>query len=216
MHDYAIFVQARLGSKRFPKKVLQNLAGKRVLDHVINACHETGLETFLLVPYSDESVFKESFDVKVHAGPENDVLSRFVSCARSNGVSNVVRITSDCPCLPGSHISAVVDEHRKLGGFVTNVSYSPDSYESLTHVPDGFDVEIFTYDLLEEADRSSTEPKDREHVTSWMRKQKSINIVDFALSVEGKFSLDTTEDLDRLEKSYELLRSLKTQRRAPL
>lgn len=210
MIEYAIFVQARLGSTRFPCKVLQTLAGKRVLDHVIDACQGTGLSTFLLVPTSDEETFKCSFDVKVHGGSEQDVLSRFVSCARTNDVSNIVRITSDCPCLPSSHITEIVEYHKKVGGFVTNVAYE-DSYQSLTSIPDGFDIEVFTRDLLEETDRATSSLKDREHVTAWMRREKKVNIPKVCLSIMGKFSLDSQEDLERLERNFDLLRQTKTQ-----
>ena len=62
MLDYAIFVQARLGSTRFPKKILQKLAGKRVLDHVLDSCKETGHEVFLLTPDSEKDFFSKSFN----------------------------------------------------------------------------------------------------------------------------------------------------------
>ena len=210
MIDYAIFVQARLGSSRFPKKVLQTFQGKRVLDHVLESCRETGIKTFLLVPSSDEETFKSNFDVEVHVGSENDVLSRYTSCAQKHEVKNIVRITSDCPCLPASHIDAVVKEHRKLGGFVTNVSYEPGSYRSLTSTPDGFDVEVFDMEILLKANKEADDPKDREHVTSWMRRNCETKILNLALAIEGKFSLDNFEDLEKLERLFPILRATKT------
>ena len=209
MTDYAIFVQARLGSTRFPKKILHQIGGKRVLDHVLESCQETGIKTFLLVPYSEEDAFKSLFSIDVHGGSEKDVLSRFSSCARENDVKNIVRITSDCPCLPSSHITAVVEEHKRLGGFVTNVNYEAETYSSTTNTPDGFDVEVFSRQLLDEADQMATEERDREHVTPWMRR-KGAHIANFSLVVDGKFSIDTREDLDRVNGVLHLLRSLKT------
>lgn len=210
--EYAIFVQARLGSTRFPRKVLQQLAGKRVLDHVLDACSSTGLKTFLLVPEKDEIFFRDNFKVEVFGGSEDDVLSRFFSCAVKNGVENIVRITSDCPFLPGNHIAEMVREHRSSGGFVTNVSYSPDTYESKTSIPDGFDVEVFDFKALKSAHENADDKKDREHVTPWMRRNCLVYVPELCLSINGKFSIDTIDDLARLEPAFHILRSAKTKK----
>jgi len=211
MIDYAIFIQARLGSTRFPKKVLQQLAGKRVLDHVLEACQATGLKVFLLTPESEQKFFSDNFSVEVFGGSEQDVLSRFVNCAQQNDVRNIVRITSDCPCLPTTHIEAVIQEHKNnQDSFVSNVAYREGTYESLTNIPDGFDVEIFSRELLQLAGDNATDKKDREHVTSWMRKNSKTYTPSMYLFLEGKFSFDNENDLKRLESNFEILRSLKT------
>lgn len=209
--DYAIFIQARLGSTRFPKKVLQQLAGKRVLDHVIDTCKSTGIKTLLLTPGAEKDFFSKEFNIDVFGGSETDVLSRFVECSEKFNVENIIRITSDCPCLPASHIIAVVEEHKKNSdNFVSNVSYEEGTYKSLTNISDGFDVEVFSSKILKLANDSATDQKDREHVTSWMRRNCAVYTPPMHLYVEGKFSFDTEQDLGRLERNFEILRSLKT------
>lgn len=212
MHDYAIFVQARLGSTRFPKKITSQLAGKRVLDHVIDACLNTGIKTFLLCPEGDASFFNKEFgQVEIFSGSEHDVLRRFYDCAIAHHVKNVIRITSDCPCIPASHIVAVVEEHKKFPtAFVSNVAYEEGSYKSKTSIPDGFDVEVFDFATLKRAYESSSDPNEREHVTKWMRKNAEVHLANLALSIDGKFSIDTQEDLSRLESTFNLLKSLRT------
>lgn len=215
MYDYAIFVQARLGSTRFPQKVAQALAGKRVLDHVLDSCIETGLKTILLCPETDLAFFKKEFlQTEVFAGSEQDVLRRFYECAVYHGVRNVVRITSDCPCLPASHVLAVVEEHQKdPRSFVSNVSYDEGTYESKTLVPDGFDVEVFDFATLEKAHLEATDPADREHVTKWMRRNTNVRLPKLILAMDsGKFSLDMPSDLPRLESLMSILRSFTTVR----
>lgn len=209
MIDYAIFIQARLGSTRFPQKVLQQLAGKRVLDHVLESCSATGLPTFLLTPSTDSEFFSNNFSAEVFGGPEQDVLSRFIDCAKKFNIKNIVRITSDCPCLASTHINAMVDEHRShQDKFVTNVSYDAD-LNSLTFIPDGFDVEVFSSEMLEKAHSSTTDKLDREHVTRWMRKNCAVHIPNFAMIPSEKFSLDTQDDIVRIEKHFEILKNLK-------
>ena len=43
MSDFLIAVPARYGSSRLPGKILKNLCGKPVIEHVYNACKQTGL-----------------------------------------------------------------------------------------------------------------------------------------------------------------------------
>lgn len=209
MHEYAIFIQARLGSKRFPSKVLHHLANKRILDHVIDACVATKFKPFLLVPKKDEDAFRNAFNIHIHGGSENDVLNRFVACAEANNIKNIIRITSDCPCINSSLIEKMVDLHRSVGGFVTNVAYEKDSYKSLTMIPDGFDIEVFTRQMLDEADHAASEPYDREHVTTWMRRHYDLNIAKYALAISGKYSIDSESDLFRIERAFSVLKSLK-------
>lgn len=210
MYDYAIFVQARLGSKRFPNKVLHNLGGKRVLDHVLDACHATSIKTFLLVPESDQIEFKNRFNVDIYAGSESDVLARFAGCASANDIRNIIRITSDCPCIRAEQIKKLVEIHQSVGGFVTNVQYDVNSYESMTMTPDGFDIEIFTRELLDSAHKNVSDQKDKEHVTSWMRRNFDVQVPKLALALSGKYSIDTPEDLRRIELLFDLLQSTKT------
>lgn len=214
MHDYAIFVQARLGSTRLPRKVLRELRGKRVLDHVLESCLDTGIRTYLLVPRHEAEFFKDSFwYADVFGGSETDVLERFYECAIQNDVNNIVRITSDCVCLPSEHIAAVVAEHRNnRDKFVTNVSYDKNTYVSSTNIPDGFDVEVFNLEMLKNAHSTASKQQDREHVTSWMRQNYEIHVPNFALAVEGKFSIDTEEDIRNIERNFDIFRTLRTVR----
>ena len=210
MYEYGIFIQARLGSTRFPKKILAPLAGKRVLDHVLETCKETGFPVFLLTPANDENFFRENFNATVIGGEEHDVLTRFYDAATAHGVKNIVRITSDCPCLPASHISAVVDEHKSNPDkFVTNVMYDS-QLNSLTLIPDGYDVEVFSFEMLNAAWKNATDKLEREHVTRWMRNFCSVYVPSFVLVPNEKFSLDTVEDLERIKLNFQLLKSMKT------
>ena len=213
MYDYAIFIQARLGSTRFPRKVLYEMAGKKVLQHVIDACRDTGIQTFLLTPSSEVEEFRKNFDIEVFGGSEADVISRFHDCANKFNVKNIVRITSDCPCLTSEHIQIVVDEHRRNNQkFVSNVAYDDGSYQSLTPIPDGFDVEVFSFDILNETINKTSDPLDREHVTRWMRKNIPVHIPKLSLSLFGKFSLDKIEDVEKIEKILQILSFIKTAR----
>ena len=212
MLDYVIIIQARLSSTRFPEKILHPIAGKRVLSHIIDACKDTGIETVLAVPSSDletlDTLFPNVAKFATFTVEEDDVLGRIFSCAQDRRAKNIVRITSDCVCLTSSMIKAVIDEHREYPDkFVSNVRYDV-PYLATTNVPDGYDVEVFSFDILRQA-YLNAQGRDREHATAWMRVNCPVRIAELALVLQGKFSLDTKQDLERIERNFDLLKSAK-------
>ncbi len=52
MSDFLIAVPARYGSSRLPGKILKNLAGKPVIEHVYNACKKTELGEVIIATES--------------------------------------------------------------------------------------------------------------------------------------------------------------------
>ena len=78
--------------------------------------------------------------------------------------------------------------------------------------PDGTDVEVFSVELLKEADKSASCPdrfkaypeivkEDREHVTSWMRRNAQCGVYKRKQDrwSKTKLSVDTPEDLIKLQ-----------------
>lgn len=93
-----VVIQARTGSKRFPAKVLANLAGKSVIQHVVERCREFGERTIIIAPHYDVGVFTD-LGVRVFYGPEDDVLTRYFKAAKAYRFDPIVRITADCPLI---------------------------------------------------------------------------------------------------------------------
>ena len=216
MKEYAIAIQARTTSKRFPNKVLQMIGDKTVLEHVLSACresasyinrhtHRTGVAVyvFLLVPSSDILMNKEYHGVKIIGGSENDVLSRYVSILKKKELSGIVRITADCPLIQPSIITKIL----KLGekGEYDFISNAMPEYRTFL---DGLDCEYMSPKLLRWLDENA-KGKDREHVTSlavwsppkWAKIGHIFNNIDF-FSLDFKLSIDTPEDLERVRKIY--------------
>jgi len=96
-------IQARTGSTRLPGKVLLPLAGKTVLEHVVERTARAKLLDDVVVA---TTVKKEDLPIvkivsgmgfRVFTGSEKDVLDRYYQCARLLMADHIVRITSDCP-----------------------------------------------------------------------------------------------------------------------
>ncbi len=154
----AVIVQARLGSKRFPNKVLAQLAGKPVLQHVLERCKEIkGVDVVdCAIPRRDAKALEELIlewgsCVWVQAGDENDVLTRYLGAARFVDASVIMRITGDCPLIDPDVCGEVLAKFQEGGyDYVSNVY--PRTW------PKGLDCEVFSREVLEWADQSHHPP----------------------------------------------------------
>lgn len=192
-------IQARLGSRRLPRKVLADLHGKPLIDHVVErAWMIQGIDSVVLnIPHGDHALSLGRdcavFPVK---DQEEDVLGSYLTVAEAHGADVIVRLTGDCPLLAPDLIS------KALAAF--KINYGAELYLPLCmpycRVADGWDAEIFTMDLLREAAEQAG-PDEREHVTTWMRHDDFIRMAYYPESHDYtalKCSVDTVEDLERV------------------
>jgi len=198
-------IQARLGSTRFPQKVLADLHGKPVLRHVVERARAIpGVDRVVVAcPLSDYHAIEAvaGFGVGVFGakGDENDVLRRFALLVKGRmPVTHVLRVTGDCPLL-APDLAGLVLEQVTAHGFPYCASRADDAP---TGWPDGLDVEAFTADALLEADRDATDPADREHVTRWLRQRAAYYCPPPCPATwpTVKLSIDTPADLDAVRR----------------
>lgn len=161
------FIQARIGSTRLPGKVLLDLAGKPVLQRVLERVARARVDQVLLLTTelpedTPLAVAAKSWGVPVFRGSEQDVLDRFYQAAQAWQPQRIVRITADCPVMDPAVINAVLDAQQQTG-----VDYCSNCLEET--YPDGEDVEVFSRQALEQAWRAATLPSEREHVTPYIR-----------------------------------------------
>ena len=102
----AIFLAARSGSKRLPNKHFLKINKKlRMIDLCILRLKKVKLtkKIFLCTTKKKDddkfiSICKKH-KIKIFRGSENNVLKRFVDCAKKNSINHIVRITADCPII---------------------------------------------------------------------------------------------------------------------
>jgi glutamate-1-semialdehyde 2,1-aminomutase len=198
-------VQARLGSIRLPRKVLQVALGEPMIGHVITRVGRSHTidQIVLAIPdTSDNDPLAEwavAAGVDVYRGSEHDVLDRYYQAARGAGATAVVRVTGDCPLIDPGVIDEVV--HRFSTGEYDYVSNAdPATY------PDGLDTEVFSMAVLEQAWRHGTEPADREHVTPYLRRSAQFRRSNVANPVDlsaYRWTLDEPEDLTVLTAVFD-------------
>ena len=94
-----VIVQTRMGSTRLPGKVMMDLCGKPVIDHVIDRLKRSRLSDEIIIATTtlerDKVVVEQAKKngVKWFCGSEDDVLSRYYCAAKENDLDVVVRVT---------------------------------------------------------------------------------------------------------------------------
>lgn len=202
-------IQARHGSTRLPAKVLADIAGKPLLEHVIDRVrrcrHVQGvvLATTRLPEDDALQTLAVRLDVPVTRGDEEDVLARFALAAREHGASTIVRITADDPFKDPQVIDRVIEAFLESGADYASNALEP-SY------PEGLDVEVISLEALLRADREATRPFEREHVTPYVwERPETFSLVN--VRHEGpdlsrwRWTCDTAEDLAFARAVYDHL-----------
>ena len=192
-------IQARKGSTRFPNKIYAQLNGAPLLFHTINKVSLVSHISTTLVVTPEPLDLPEDTPIYIHH-KEDDVLGRYYCAALRYKPDYIVRITSDCPVLDPFLIEYVVYQavHNKAD-YCSNVLY-PLSF------PDGQDIEVMSFDLLEFLNNTVKSKRGREHVTIdfrekkiWHQSFKTISIRNAKDLSDIKMSIDTPDDLARLE-----------------
>lgn len=193
-------VQARMGSRRLPGKVLATLAGRPVLEWLLEGLeHATALDAVVVATSDDASddavaAFCARAGVLCHRGPLDDVVARLLGAAQENGLDAIVRVNGDSPLLDQRLVDRGVELFRASGAdLVTNVR--PRTF------PPGQSVEVMRTDALARAHGGDTSPEEREHVTGPLY-GVGFQVVRFETDpprTSPGLTLDTPEDRSYLE-----------------
>jgi len=145
--DTAIIVQARLGSKRLPGKVIKKINGKTILEYIIKRLKKTKLSKNIIIATTkreeDQKIIKVSKKTNCHSfrGSTNNVLNRYYKAAQYYKVKNIVRVCSDSPLIDPKIIN-------KVYFFYLKNNYDYVSNKIFPSYPTGMGVEIFNFRSL--------------------------------------------------------------------
>ncbi len=208
-----VIVQARMGSSRLPGKMMQNLAGKPLLWHILQRARGIRPDLPVVLATTDHprdrvlAAVAADCGVQAVCGSEENVLSRFLRTLDFHPARWVVRICGDSPLFDPSFLERCLSCAEESGADV--VKFEGDS-PSLFQ---GGEV-VSAWALRFSRERAGDDPMAREHVTAWaMRNAESFPgelKVAYVPPVDGmmtpvKLSIDTAEDLARLRVLYESL-----------
>jgi len=197
-------VQARMGSSRLPGKTLMKLTDElSTLDFVINQISSsTKIDKIIVATTSlkEDDIIENTckkLQIEFYRGNSLDVLDRYYNCAKQFHFDHIVRITADCPLIDPEIIDETITKYTAEG-----FDYVSNTLERT--FPIGTDVEIFSFSVLEKTWQNAKLPSEREHVTPFIRNNKSNiklgNLKNSKNLSHIRITLDHTEDLELIKK----------------
>lgn len=196
-----VVVQARLASKRLPKKILAKLGNSTVLEQIVRRCKAARTIEAVVVacPIGDDQEIFETTGIMPIPGSETDLIGRLTSAAiiAEPKVTHFVRITADNPLVCPRMI-----EHLSWNA-MNSTAKVVTNWKKRTF-PDGLDVDVWDIDWL-----TKQEVKDREYFAQEliMSGNPTVMSVENPTDLSKKFRLtvDYAEDLDMVRKVYEAM-----------
>ena len=162
-----IVIQARMGSTRFPGKVLEKLCGATMLEQLVDRLTGiTGIDK-TIVATSDRSLddaiasLCADHDIACFRGSEQDVLGRYRDAAEVYSLDVILRACADAPLTDPPGIMKLL---QVFGSRETQFVHNrhPDGW------PLGTSADLMARSALELAATDATLPQQREHVVPYL------------------------------------------------
>lgn len=203
-------LQARVGSRRLPRKILFKVFNKTLLEHQLARLKKLKVDELIVATTKkkeDNQICKicRNNGVKFFRGESNNVLKRFYDCAKKNKPDSIIRITADCPIIDTKYIEILVNNFKKRKiDYMNNVDTN--------YLPDGFHSEIFKFSSLKKSYKLAKSNFDRQHVTPFMWSNPNLFSIFQLIGKRPKYhtkrirlTLDYLEDYLLIKKIFENL-----------
>jgi len=206
MTKFDAVIQARLGSRRLPNKVLTPVSGRVLLGRVIDRIKLVkGIDRIVVVTTLEKSddiivEFCKKEGVLCFRGDTNDVLDRYISACKEFDIKRIVRVCSDNPFIDIEQLDLLIEEFEdttEYSSFYTNHD------EPIILKPSGLFAELCEFSALCKSADYAARKKDfriNEHVTYHMHTNPLVyeikkKILPKYVDPEVRFTIDYYEDI---------------------
>ena len=211
---FHIYIQARVNSTRFPKKILKKIDGKTIFEILVKRLELVSNSEIFLITGShllNNELINEAkkMNISYFSGDENNILNRFYNASQKFSTQNIIRITGDCPLIDFELVNEAtkIFSQQKIDLLL---NYIPRTY------PHGFDFEIFTTNALESSRNTVYNKYDDENLflSTFMNPVhqmiKSKNLVHYKMknNIDNsniRLTLDHLDDLKLISSIYQKL-----------
>lgn len=192
-------IQARMSSKRFPGKVLQEVLNKPLLWYLVERLKLSSKISRIIIATTTNKVdskildFAQENSIECFRGDEIDVLSRYYYAAIKFSPDYIIRITADCPLVDPQHCDLLISRMVK-----DNLDYACLGQT----FAEGSDIAVFTFKALKESHRFATAQPEREHVTLYINqndKHKRLILENSRDDSQYRYTIDERIDLQVVE-----------------
>ncbi|MFQ5648573.1 MAG: cytidylyltransferase domain-containing protein [bacterium] len=209
LQEFVVIIQARMGSKRLPGKTFHMLKGKPTIEHLIDSivqCVDRSRIVVATSVCSKDDVISDyclNNDIAVFRGELGNVASRFYEIVKTLNPHYFVRLNADSPLFDYRVLALALETFQNAECDLVSTSCEKS-------FPSGLHVEIVKAETFLNAYQKFSTPDHFEHVTLYFYENKdSARILSLRAQIQNpgryKFSLDTVEDRERLEKFFHSL-----------
>lgn len=201
-------IEGRMTSTRLPGKIMLPLAGRPVMQHMIErhrrSKHTDEVVVATTTNAADDPVVAlcEKLRCPYFRGSEDDVLGRVVGAGIQYKADILVQGMADSPLVDWRIIDRLIEMLEEGQFDVASNEFEKDKY------PDGFDMRIYSFDVLKKLEEEHKEGEYREHAGYQVRNDP-LHYKRVLLFAEGdmrwpelRLTLDTAEDYKLISAVY--------------
>lgn len=201
MKKIVAIIQARMGSTRLPGKTMAIINHKPMIDILLSRVCNSKLVHEIVVATTTNNIddalnehLSLNKNISVFRGSEDDLLDRYYKCSVKHKADVIVRITADDPLKDAE----IIDEAIKLFEEKQPLDYCSNCLEA--SYPEGLDVEVFSFNALEQSYKNAKLPSEREHLTPYITNNPhTFKLYNFKYKddlAHWRWTVDKPEDLE--------------------
>ena len=200
----SIIIQARMGSRRFPKKTIAKLGSFMVLEWIfkrLKSCKKVKHIILATTTKSEDDILCKIADknqILCFRGSEKDVLGRYIDAANFFSIDKIIRVCADRPFVDPKLIDDLAmnfDINRN------HLIYNHRSDKN-NFWPIGFGGEIVTLNTLKKIYSYNLNDEFKEHVTLFLYDNPDYEVKcmhnNYNITIKERFDLDTLSDYKKL------------------
>ncbi len=204
-------IQARMGSTRFPGKIMKELNGKPILQHIVDFLKYSKMIDKVVIATTDleedniVNSFAKKLEIDCFRGSSENVLERFYKCAKKFNANLILRLTADNPLINPKIIDDLINLCKHYNcDYVSNCLHPTYPYGYST-------CEVFTFSTLTKLYETQKDPKSLEHVTYFITKNPNLFTIREISAPQNlsrpnwKLSVDTPNDYFKMQKIFSSL-----------
>jgi spore coat polysaccharide biosynthesis protein SpsF len=212
-----IIIQARVGSTRMPGKVLLPFSKEKnilqiIIEKLKKSIHHLPIVVATSTSSGDDKIesLAKSENVNCFRGDEDDVLNRFISCAKENSFDKVVRVCADNPFLDVELMDELISKSAEIDFDYYSFLVADNLPAIKTHW--GIFTEMVALESLEKVNSLTNEKLYHEHVTNFIYGNPLIFKVYWEKAPSNvygitdiRFTIDTPEDFGIIQRIWTVL-----------
>lgn len=200
-------IEARMGSSRYPGKVLADIHGKPALTRLVDRLRYCKTLDAIIVATTTGSgddpiaAWAEREKVAIFRGDEDDVLQRVVDANRSMDGEIVVEITGDATLTDPEVVDLAVKTFVQNDCDVVSTTWKKS-------FPIGIDAQVFSLEALAEVAKTVFDPPVREHVSLYFYEHPEryriihLEAPEAARAPDLRLTLDYPSDRDMIDSVF--------------